>query len=77
MFAITKDYTFTKLLGENLKRRYELKKRMDGEPIHVSDLVPSAYSCLRKQYYDRKFPLETQFQMNWSMLSSAAKVASM
>jgi hypothetical protein len=27
-------------------------------PIHVSDLVPSAYSCLRKQYYDRKFPLE-------------------
>lgn len=54
MFSITKDYTFTKQLTENLRKHYESNKRIEGEPVHISDLVSS--SCIRKQYYHRKFP---------------------
>lgn len=54
MFSITKDYAFAKQLTENLKKHYESNKRLEREPVHVSDLVSS--SCIRKQYYHRKFP---------------------
>jgi hypothetical protein len=60
MSSITKDYWFTKHLADNLKKRYESKIRADDEPIHVSDLAPTAYSCFRKSYYDRKFPQENR-----------------
>ena len=49
---------FTDLLKNNLRSRYEEKKkdRMGLAPIHVSDILPS--SCLRKQYYSRIYPHE-------------------
>ena len=58
MFSIIKDYSFTKHLTENLRKRYEKSKRTKKEPIHVSDIVSS--SCIRKQYYDRKYPSQAQ-----------------
>jgi hypothetical protein len=54
MFSLTKDYSFSKLLTENLRKHYESNNRHEAEPVHVSDLVSS--SCLRKQYFHRKFP---------------------
>lgn len=59
MFSITKDYSFPKKLADNLKKRYESNKRIGGEPVHVSDLVPS--SCIRKHYYERKSTTQTVF----------------
>jgi len=53
MFSITKDYSFPKLLADNLRKRYEQNRRTKDEPIHVSDLISSG--CLRKHYYERKF----------------------
>ena len=49
---------FTDLLKNNLRSRYEEKKkdRMGLAPIHVSDILPS--SCIRKQYYSRIYPHE-------------------
>jgi CRISPR/Cas system-associated exonuclease Cas4 (RecB family) len=55
---IRPDSEFTDLLKNNLRSRYEEKKkdRMGLAPIHVSDILPS--SCLRKQYYSRIYPHE-------------------
>jgi hypothetical protein len=46
---------FTDLLQRNLKARYEDRKRIDNT-VHVSDIIPT--TCIRKQYYSRKFPDE-------------------
>ena len=54
MFSITKDYSFTKQLTENLGKHSEFNKRHVAEPMHVSDL--KSFSSIRKQYYHRKFP---------------------
>src|SRR5919106_1721489 len=54
MFSISKDYAFTKRLTVILRKHYESNKRHEAEPVHVSDIVSS--SCIRKQYYHRKFP---------------------
>ena len=43
MFSITKDYAFTKQLTENLRKHYESNKRLEGEPVHVSDLESSSW----------------------------------
>jgi hypothetical protein len=53
---IRRDAKFTGSLLENLRRRYEDKKkeRIGNTPIHVSDILPS--TCIRKQYYSRVFP---------------------
>jgi len=55
---IRPDSEFTDLLENNLRSRYEEKKkdRMGLAPIHVSDILPS--SCIRKQYYSRIYPHE-------------------
>jgi hypothetical protein len=56
--VIRSDQEFTTLLQSSLRARYEKRKRSEDEGAHVSDILPS--SCLRKQYYGRKFPaLET------------------
>lgn len=52
MFSITRDYAFTKLLADNLRKRYEKNKRAENDAVHVSDIISS--SCIRKQYYTRK-----------------------
>lgn len=54
MFKVTKDSAFTNQLTDNLRKRYDKNKRYMDEPVHVSDLLDS--SCLRKQYYYRKYP---------------------
>jgi hypothetical protein len=51
--TIRKNSTFTDLLQKNLKSRYEDKRRVDNV-VHVSDIIPT--TCIRKQYYSRKFP---------------------
>jgi hypothetical protein len=51
-FAVTRDSTFTELLLKNLTDKYSSKKRTESEPVHVSDILPSA--CLREKYYNRK-----------------------
>jgi hypothetical protein len=51
--TIRRDPEFTELLQKNLKSRYEEKKRRDNV-VHVSDIIPT--TCIRKQYYSRKFP---------------------
>jgi hypothetical protein len=50
---VRRDDKFTNLLKLNLRSRYEQKRRSDNE-VHVSDIIPS--SCIRKQYYSRKYP---------------------
>jgi hypothetical protein len=50
---VRRDDKFTNLLKLNLRSRYEQKRRSDSE-VHVSDIIPS--SCIRKQYYSRKYP---------------------
>src|SRR5918912_3535346 len=50
---VKKNKEFTDLLQRNLKARYEDKKRIDNT-VHVSDIIPT--TCIRKQYYSRKFP---------------------
>ena len=52
--VIRSDQEFTTLLQSSLRARYEKRKRSEDEPAHVSDILPS--SCLRKQYYGRKYP---------------------
>ena len=56
--VIRPDSEFTDLLKNNLRARYdERKKERTGlAPIHVSDILPS--SCIRKQYYSRVYPDE-------------------
>src|SRR3954454_14330274 len=51
--TIRKNPTFTDLLQKNLQSRYEDKRRVDNI-VHVSDIIPT--TCMRKQYYSRKFP---------------------
>jgi hypothetical protein len=51
--VIRSDREFTDLLKNSLKSRYEKRKRSENE-VHVSDILPS--TCIRKQYYGRKFP---------------------
>jgi hypothetical protein len=51
--TIRKNLKFTDLLQQNLKSRYEDKRRIDNI-VHVSDIIPT--TCIRKQYYSRKFP---------------------
>jgi hypothetical protein len=51
--TIRKNSTFTDLLQKNLKSRYEDKRRVNNI-VHVSDIIPT--TCIRKQYYSRKFP---------------------
>jgi CRISPR/Cas system-associated exonuclease Cas4 (RecB family) len=51
--TIRQDSEFTELLQRNLLQRYREKIR-DGSEVHVSDILPT--SCIRRQYYQRKFP---------------------
>ncbi|MFL6324750.1 MAG: hypothetical protein ACJ72C_08290 [Nitrososphaeraceae archaeon] len=44
---------FTRLLLKNLMSKHEQKRRQDNT-VHVSDIIPT--TCIRKQYYTRKFP---------------------
>ena len=44
---------FTKRLLKNLMSKHEQKRRTDNT-VHVSDIIPT--TCIRKQYYSRKFP---------------------
>jgi len=55
---IRPDLGFTDLLKNNLRSRYNDRKkdRIGLAPIHVSDILPS--SCIRKQYYSRVYPDE-------------------
>ncbi len=55
---IMPDLEFTDLLKNNLRSRYNDRKkdRIGLAPIHVSDILPS--SCIRKQYYSRVYPDE-------------------
>lgn len=50
---VRRDDEFTDLLKLNLRSRYDQKRRSEDE-VHVSDIIPS--SCIRKQYYSRRFP---------------------
>jgi len=50
---IRKNQEFTDLLKKNLMSKYEEKRRIDNI-VHVSDIIPT--TCIRKQYYSRKFP---------------------
>jgi len=50
---VRRDDEFTNILKLNLRSRYSQKRRSEDE-VHVSDIIPS--SCIRKQYYSRKFP---------------------
>ena len=50
---VRRDDEFTNVLKLNLRSRYSQKRRSEDE-VHVSDIIPS--SCIRKQYYSRKFP---------------------
>ena len=51
--TVRRDDDFTNLLKLNLRSRYDQKRRSEDE-VHVSDIIPS--SCIRKQYYSRRFP---------------------
>jgi CRISPR/Cas system-associated exonuclease Cas4 (RecB family) len=50
---IRKNQEFTDLLEKNLMSKHEEKRRLDNT-VHVSDIIPT--TCIRKQYYLRKFP---------------------
>jgi len=50
---IRKNQEFTDLLEKNLMSKHEEKRRLDNK-VHVSDIIPT--TCIRKQYYLRKFP---------------------
>jgi len=50
---IRKNSEFTNLLQKNLLFKHEEKRRRDNT-VHVSDIIPT--TCIRKQYYSRKFP---------------------
>jgi hypothetical protein len=53
VIIIQKNPEFTNLLEKNLMSKHEEKRRIDNT-VHVSDIIPS--TCIRKQYYSRKFP---------------------
>jgi hypothetical protein len=50
---IRENSEFTNLLQKNLLSKHEEKGRRDNT-VHVSDIIPT--TCIRKQYYSRKFP---------------------
>lgn len=50
--VVRSDHEFTELLTNSLRSRYENRKRSEDE-VHVSDILAS--TCIRKQYYGRKF----------------------
>jgi hypothetical protein len=54
--VIRKSAKFNDQLKNNLRIRYEERKksRLGVAPIHVSDILPT--TCIRKQYYSRVFP---------------------
>src|SRR6478672_5009855 len=54
--VIRKSVKFNDQLRNNLRIRYEERKknRLGVAPIHVSDILPT--TCIRKQYYSRVFP---------------------
>jgi CRISPR/Cas system-associated exonuclease Cas4 (RecB family) len=54
VIIIRKDSDFTDLLQNNLKARYEKRRRNVEDSVHVSDILPS--TCIRKQYFSRKNP---------------------
>src|SRR6476661_3141693 len=54
VIIIRKDTAFTDLLQNNLKARYEKRRRNVEDNVHVSDILPS--TCIRKQYFSRKYP---------------------
>jgi len=54
VIIIRKDTAFTDLLQNNLKTRYEKRRRNVEDNVHVSDILPS--TCIRKQYFSRKYP---------------------
>lgn len=53
VIRIRRSQEFTDILQRNLKARSAEKKRIDNT-VHVSDILPT--TCIRKQYYSRKFP---------------------
>src|ERR687897_2453298 len=53
VIRIKKSQEFTDILQRNLKTRCDERKRTDNT-VHVSDILPT--TCIRKQYYSRKFP---------------------
>jgi hypothetical protein len=53
VIIIQKNPEFTNLLRKNLMSKHEEKRRRDNR-VHVSDIIPT--TCIRKQYYSRKFP---------------------
>src|ERR671910_596477 len=55
VIRIKKSQEFTDILQRNLKTRCDERKRTDNT-VHVSDILPT--TCIRKQYYSRKFPDE-------------------
>ena len=55
VIIIKKSQEFTDILQRNLKTRCDERKRTDNT-VHVSDILPT--TCIRKQYYSRKFPDE-------------------
>src|SRR5918997_391865 len=55
VIRIKKSQEFTDILQRNLKTRCDESKRTDNT-VHVSDILPT--TCIRKQYYSRKFPDE-------------------
>src|SRR6187200_3657373 len=50
---IRKNPEFTNLLQKKLMVKHEEKRRRYNI-VHVSDIIPT--TCIRKQYYSRKFP---------------------
>lgn len=54
VITIRKDLSFTDLLQNHLKARYEKRRRNVEDSVHVSDILPS--TCIRKQYFGRKNP---------------------
>lgn len=53
VIKIQKDSDFTDLLLSNLLKKHNERMR-EGNTVHVSDILPS--TCIRRQYYGRKFP---------------------
>jgi hypothetical protein len=51
--TIRENSEFTNILQKNLMSRHEEKRRRDNT-VHVSDILTT--TCIRKQYYSRKFP---------------------
>jgi len=44
-------FFFSQRLNDNLRKRYQDKKRTPQTQIHVSDIVPQ--NCMRKSFYNR------------------------